>query len=415
MRIAYGKLGRSIPLTLDDAGSHGGDIEVVNLLNILRCDHEVHVVSRNQSTDAQIPNVVNHWAPGMTYDDVPKFGDNQDTPQYDEFKAFLDERTPRLPPFDAWVLWIGQHGSSVHRIPMMGSKPLRHGQTIKMPNTGYTTRPLMSHTNYAYPLVHAVNYHGAKPVWLCPDPRNLFKLRDFNSPERVGEVLAQYDDRYRGQFYDPTEEKLRAIDVDYRYSGIELLAVPEEPTETIDWQAQLAAPPRVGFGALVNEGPATGKSPRALLVRNWLKPEHELFGHWSLKGEETIGRSVAPVSVLEVKKTLQRWRSTITFPASSTGWATTKPWEAFAAGTVCFAHSGYDTQDHIFGRFMPEELRKFLRVRSRDELDRKIDQLWDETVWRHYSTLQFNYLRESRQRLKNGAAEILWRLSEVNS
>ncbi len=40
-------------------------------------------------------------------------------------------------------------------------------------------------------------------------------------------------------------------------------------------------------------------------------------------------------------------RSTFTTPSSGSGWATTKPWQAFAVGTVCFFHPEYDTQGHI--------------------------------------------------------------------
>jgi hypothetical protein len=84
-------------------------------------------------------------------------------------------------------------------------------------------------------------------------------------------------------------------------------------------------------------------------------------------------------------------RSTFTTPSSGSGWATTKPWQAFAHGTVCFFHPEYDTQGHIIPTLaqanddvycadhgVDEGLRhlaRWLRVRDSAELYKRVHEL----------------------------------------
>ena len=67
-------------------------------------------------------------------------------------------------------------------------------------------------------------------------------------------------------------------------------------------------------------------------------------------------------------------RTTLTTPSSGSGWATAKPWEAFAAGTVCFFHPAYDTQNHILGD-ADAWLQDWLRVPTATELWKRVERL----------------------------------------
>src|SRR5688500_8058113 len=66
--------------------------------------------------------------------------------------------------------------------------------------------------------------------------------------------------------------------------------------------------------------------------------------------------------------------TTFTTPSSGSNWATAKPWEAFATGTVCLMHPEYDKQDNILGD-APEWLRNWLRVGSPSDLAARVSYL----------------------------------------
>lgn len=394
-RIAYGKLGRSIPLTMDNSSSVGGDIEVIRLMHMLRQDYEVHLVGRNR-VDAEIPGVVNHWGPGMAFDNAPALGEDgrdHNSPAYREFIDFLEAGTSKLPDFDAWVLWVGQHGSSLHCVP-----------AIQDGMEGEFTRPLMSLINYGYPLIHMVNKLGVKPIWLCPDPRNVFKMRDlWDTQQRT--VLGQYNTQKTIGFYDDRDGKLRSGTVKYVYAGIEMLALPEDDDES--FKNHLENPPEHRFGILVNEGPTNNKLARVELIQKWVLGHYdvEIVGHWTEASMRKLGRRIEPVDVTEVRNTLRRWMCTVTFPASNTGWATAKPWECFAAGVLCFKHPSYDDQGHIYGQHMQEDLRRFLSPISAETMWRRINELTYEQ-WQWLVVEQYNYLKASRARLENGYSRI---------
>lgn len=400
LKLAYGKIGRSIPLSLETAGSIGGDIEVVKLMHKLVKDgHEVHLVGRNR-VDADIPGVINHWGPGGAFGTinaeayVRNENRGQDDAKFMLFKDRLMRGIRLLPTFDAWVIWLGQHGTSCGFIP-----PVK-----KSLNEEFTT-PLMSSLNYSYPISLMVNELNVRPIWLCPDPRNKLKLRDIASPnQRV--MLGQYNDSRGNLFYDPAENITRSAITRYRYAGIEMLAVNQAcRLETFD---KMSTPTQT-FGILVNEGPSNVKRNRADLVKSWLRGlqfEYEMFGHWSDGGMQKIGRVVQPVPVTQVPNVLRRWRATITFPASNTGWATSKPWECFAVGCVCFKHPDYDDQHHIYGEHMSNDLRAFLCPPTVTGFQKRVEEMKDENTYRDVANACLKYFWDSMERMEGGMREI---------
>lgn len=383
MKIAYGKLGRSIPLHLGHASSVGGDAEVVRLLDMLRGEHEVHLIGRNRA-DRDLENVVNYWRPGGPFDDIPPASRHRNE-AFDRYDLHLEAVWQDMPRFDAVVLWLGQHGSSLHPVP-----------AVQAGKIGTFTNPMVSDLNYAYPIIKFVNQLNVRPIWLCPDPRNMVKFRDLWNPKQRS-ILAQYNTHKANTFYDERDGTLRNGATRYMYAGIELLAVPQE----ID----ALYTDRGTFGVLVNEGYSNlGGRGRCALIKHWLKDlDYEIHGHWCVESQRELGRTITPVPLRDVLKTLGRWHATMTFPATNSGWATAKPWECFSVGTICFAHPKYDDQDHIYSRaFMPDELRTFLRVSSPLALKERLNAIRDPHVWRHYAELQWHYLQDSRKRLENG-------------
>jgi len=395
MKFAYGKLGRSIPLTLDAASNVGGDAEVVRLLHILLDrGHTVHLIGRNRC-DFEHPKLVNHWAPGGIFDGAPEASRHKDE-KFETYHNFFVERAKLLPnDFDAWLVWLGQHGSSLHPVPaVMNSKK------------GTFTNPLVSDLNYGYPIVAIVNQLGIRPFWLCPDPRNMIKFRDlWNTNQR--DICAQFNWVKDNTFYDEPNDKLREGKTRYVYSGIELLAAPPDDGR----RTFTEAPPERLFGLLVNEGYSNlGTRNRLHIIQQWTKGlgEYEIFGTWCEASQRTLNRVITPVKLEDVNRTLGRWRATMTFPATGSGWATTKPWECFKAGVICFKHPDYDSQGHIYSsKFMPEDLYTFLRPSTMSGFNDRLTQLQDDENWRKFACLQYEYFHASHQRLEGGAKMVL--------
>ena len=120
--------------------------------------------------------------------------------------------------------------------------------------------------------------------------------------------------------------------------------------------------------------------------------------------------------------TLRTFRSTITFPASGSGWATAKPWEAFAAGTIMFFHPEYDTQGHIMpirgkhhwtdeGGIIPRDqlqmLSDFLRVPDVETFRERVQNISrSDYLWHTYADLQRRYYEAAFMYWRGGSRRI---------
>jgi hypothetical protein len=268
---------------------------------------------------------------------------------------------------------------------------------------------------------------------LCPDPRNYLKARDVKWPLRHP-IIAQYEqikttkhERF-GDQTEPTtdpwhtecktkwslnEPGVWTARTKYTYDALELTALP------LPEQLGMFMPhaSRFSFGMLVNENRAYVSRNRADAVRDWVLrrwPQAEIFGVWSDKSKETLNRpDIRPAPYEHIPNVLQRWRSTLTTPASGTGWATAKPWECFAHGVVCFFHPEYDTQNHIL-RDAPDELRQFLRVATPDELWRRVEGLdRDQGAWWWVIQAQRDYFLQKYEEHHGGLLAIERRLDSV--
>jgi hypothetical protein len=407
MKVGYGKIGRSMPLTLAKCGNLGGDVEQVAVVKALaerHPDDEFWLVGRNTGENPQevgLPaNVINPWTEWS-----PKLlelkrarGLNHGNLTIDDHLAvgrIFDELTAdTLNGMDGFVLWAGQHGTT--NMPLPG---------IRNPDT--FTKPHDWCAHYCAFLLRAVNrWRDVNPwkreeVWLNSDPRNNLKMRDLKWPLRHP-VLTQhtFDHRIKHErFGDPGsegewEEWSATYDVGLEYpearsrvwqahvrnvyARLEVNGLlPGTPfgdliTYNEDWVN------REPFGLFINE---TRKYVRAdvarvNVMREWVLPQNPawIHGSWSEDSLTQLGRDIQPAPWDKYYPRLHSVRCTFTTPASGTGWATAKPWEAFAAGTVCFFHPGYDKQDNVLGD-APDWLRKWLRVESPQQLAERIEQL----------------------------------------
>jgi hypothetical protein len=402
-RIGYAKLGRSMPLTLAKCGNLGGDVEGIGLLMDLARRHPDDtfiIVGRNSGEHASrvgFPlNVINIWCPccsgiGVALKERILAAGIKGLPLTSErqlilAKIFDDLTLNVFTTLDGMVMWIGQHGTSNTPIPMVND-----------PTT--LTKPQDWCAWYAGFLLRGINAWRDQDPWhneevnLNADPRNRHKMRDLKWPLRHP-VLAQHNGqkalkhhRYGDPEYFHTwdrtaaDERFHVVRRDNEdtwvstvydvYARLEVNGLmPGTPFgDLISFDGEWGG--RMNFGLFINE---TRKDVRAGtrridVVRDWVLPLDPWFIHgtWSQASLDELSITIRPAPWGEYFTKLHSVLCTLTTPASGTGWATAKPWEAFAAGTVCFFHPLYDTQDNILAD-APSALKDWLRVRSPEEL-----------------------------------------------
>lgn len=448
-RVGYAKLGRSMPLALENCGSLGGDIEMVPTLKLLAERHpdvEFILVGRNSGElprSVGLPdNVYNPWiawqpsvrtalnAAGLNYPNL-SIEDHKRVLQ-----VLMEHTGGEFTNLDGIVMWLGQHGTTNTPLPSIKDRTV-------------LTKPYDWATLYGSYLLQGINsWRDPDPLYreevlLNSDARNYVKYRDSRWPWRHS-VLAQYSatnktkhERYelRRQFFDQFRD---APDVSmarhwgaapdqwlgYEHDGdlwhgrshsayarLEISAlIPGTPFgDTVRYNEDFNR--EHAFGMVVNETrrEVTPRFARRTILRDWVLPLDPGFihGKWSPTSLRELGVSIAPISQLDYIPKLQTTLTTFTTPASGSGWATAKPWESFAAGVVCFFHPAYDNQDNILGD-APAELRKFLRVETPTQLKTRIrDTVSDPETWRWAVRLQ----REHFER----AVEEKWYLKLIES
>jgi hypothetical protein len=405
-RIGYGKLGRTIDLDPDDWGQNGGDNEPPLLLNKLALrnpDVEFVIIGKNSGEvpqdvgfPANVTNPWTEWKPALA--ERLKGGKASDR-QFAQ--DTLDEVTlETFMGLDGMIIWAGQHGTSNSRIPTVSDR------------TVYT-EPQISFIHYASFLIRGINaWREVDPisreeVWLVPDARNYIKARDLQWPTRH-KLLCQFDftrpdklERYteKGSPADygfasayQVAEGVWQAPYNYKYARLEMVGIPSDTEFRDDDYAE-----RSSFGIVINEARNYVKHDRLTAMQDYVLPLDPAFiyGRWTPNSLKVLGRDIEPLHYSKVAQTIRTTRTTLTTPSSGSGWATTKAWESFAAGVVCFFHPQYDTQGHIIPTLeqvergdvddLPElkALATWLRVRNPEDLQKRIAHMDNsEETWK---------------------------------
>jgi hypothetical protein len=381
-----------MPLDPNNFGTVGGDDEPPLTLKTLarrNPDVEFYILGRNSGEDPATvgmpPNVINPWT---AWRDIVR--DRTKGADHATIIAVHDELTlDWFRSMDHLIVWTGQHGTSNTPIPVVGA------------GWEKVTNPQDSFVRYASYIVRGINaFRQEDPltreeIWLCPDPRNYIKARDLKWPLRHP-VLGQYDftrkdkqERYTDT-RTPAECGFEAEQLDphvwrsaqrYVYSRLEICGITPEhvPTEMGPFEG------RQHFGLFINEARAYVKHNRFDAMRDWVLPQQPAFihGKWPAERQAELGVSIEPAPSEVYYDRLRSVAATFTTPSSGSGWATTKPWQAFGTGTVCFFHPQYDTQGHIIptlaqvrkGEVIDDELASlamWLRVEDPEQLSKRI-------------------------------------------
>jgi hypothetical protein len=406
-RVGYAKLGRNMPLDPKNWGVVGGDDEPPLLLKTLALtypDVEWVLVGRNSGEkpeDVGLPsNVTNPWT-NLREVVSSKLRAARDT---NEKIAVYDEYTLDLfRSVDGLVIWTGQHGTSNSPIPTVGA------------GWESVTKPQEAFINYASYVIRGINaFRQVDPVhreevWVCPDPRNYVKCRDLKWPPRhpvLGQFVFDRTDKHERYSDTRTPEECGFADVvervddghvwlarhRYIYSQLEICGIlPEHVNAEFSDNFH----ERARFGLFINEARAYVKNNRRDAFVDYVLPLNPDFVHgkWGKESQEMItalgGPTIEPAPADVYYDKLRSVKCTLTTPSSGSGWATTKPWQAFATGTVCFFHPEYDTQGHIIPTLdqleasepMERNLAAWLRVENPEQLHKRV-----ETIASSYET-----------------------------
>lgn len=369
-----------MPLTLEKCGNLGGDVEMVAVVKELALRHPEDtfvLVGRNSGetpSEVGLPdNVRNPWSlwreelrlafnaagikGNLSVDDHKRV--------LEIYRSIMGDIWRQL---DGLVLWVGQHGSSNMSIPR-----------IEDP-TGWT-KPQDWCAFYAAYMLDGVNQfregredtHDA--VWLNADARNKHKMRDLKHKLK-NPILTQYtfSHNIKHEQYDGSPVRVGAVHNIYARLEINGLAPGTPFGDLITWNGDFDRP--YEFGMFINEARAIGVKKgmdRLSVMKEWVRGLNPnwVHGTWSQKSQDDLGLNITPAPWDQYYPMLNKTRCTFTTPSSGSGWATAKPWEAFAGGTVCLFHPDYDTQDNILGDADPQ-LRAWLRCKTPRDLKTRV-------------------------------------------
>lgn len=423
-----------MPLTLEKCGNLGGDVECVAVVKELALRHPedtFYLLGRNTGelpTDVGMPeNVLNPWPQWQRQlrDHMNRVGikGNMTIEQHRQLLEFYAVTTqPLFEAMDGHVWWVGQHGSSNSPIPMTNG-------------SGKLTKPHDSYAYYCGYVFQGLNAWRDKDplareeVYLNADARNRHKMRDLKWPLRHP-ILTQYTftnqithERY-GDLMHPTHAEWPGVgfrENPYRwvshvsniYSRLEVNGLaPGTPFGNLisfndEWEH------RGPFGMFINEARSIGitdAKKRVNVMKQWVAPLYDtndlepsfIHGTWSAPSQEELRLEIEPAPWDRYYPLLHSVRATLTTPSSGSGWATAKPWEAFAGGTICFFHPDYDDQHNILSD-SPSEL-EWLRVKTplqfRDRLQQVNEdrELWLRLV--HAQRAHFNTAMTEKRYLR---------------
>lgn len=386
-QIGYACLGRTMKFSSDRHGFQG-DAEKPNLLFRLaerNPDVDWVVVGHNDAgTFPTFLNIINPWenarqAAALMPPRTDGFYRTAFAPYWtgkpsywcSEVSGFEDWLVEKISQLDGIVIHVGQHAPTQIRIPQ--AKNTWH-ETFTNPNLD-GNRVYDSMQSYCRYLIRGINALGdvslgrAPVVWLCPDPRNYLKARDVKWPTGTDDILAQAQqlrsqrhERF-GDYRSPEALGVRGVTLErenevgeyelwnaqhrYRHADLELMILPDN-WETLN---------RASFDDRVPVGVATTSTKASVLGEGhrrsqWVKEyvldafsDAEVYGKWDAASLADVPdgtvRETTPDAFYDV---LNRFRVTLSLPIVNSPWSVAKPYQCWAAGSVCFYAEQVDEQ-----------------------------------------------------------------------
>lgn len=370
-----------------DFGRHGfaGDAEKPNLLYRLadrNPDVKWVVIGHNDAGEFLEPNIENAWhgareraaATPPRSADQPGYYRTPFAPYWkakpswwcSEVSGFEDDLVELISDLDGVIIHVGQHAPTQLRIPQTTNT---WAETFSNPNLD-ANKVYDSMQTYCRYIVRGINALGDKTlgrapiVWIVPDPRNYLKARDVKWPTGTDAMLAQYTfmRRQRHERYGDarTPNELNVTDVrlerggelwnaTHRYQHCDLeLMILDNNWDQGKWRGFAERVP-VGIATTSTKASVLGEGRRrSQLVNEYILAafsDAEVYGKWdeeSLKDvpADTV-RDTTPDGFYEL---LNRFRVTLSLPIVESGWSVAKPYQCWAARSVCFFAEQVDDQ-----------------------------------------------------------------------
>lgn len=393
MRIGYACLGRTMKFDTSRWGFQG-DAEKPNLLHRLASrnpDVKWVVVGHNDAGEFSEPNVENAWhnarerarstpprpadQPGYYRTPFAPYWTTKPAWWCSEVSGFEDDLVDLISDLDGIVIHVGQHAPTQLRIPQTGNS---WQETVSNPDLD-ANKVYDSMQSYCRYIVRGINALGDKTVgrapvvWLVPDPRNYLKARDVKWPSGTWDMLAQYQftrnqrhERYLDartpdelareyQFTWPLRNHVR-LERDgelwnarhsYRHCDLELMILPDDWPE-VGW-ATFAERAPIGVATTSTKASVLGEGRRrSQLVNEYLLaafPDAEIYGKWDKDSLADVPQGTLRETEPEDFYTLlNRFRVTVSMPIVESGWSVAKPYQCWAARSVCFLIEQVDDQ-----------------------------------------------------------------------
>lgn len=363
--IAFTKLGQSIKFNREYT-PHGGDIDAPVLLRALannNPDKNFYIVglsdlsklSKDKYTDLfPFHNVFD------IYKGVKK----------SEFDYYPNSRTSsRYYPqtfVNSFFKDFGKEPDLLIVLPGAISTITIQGKIKQIKDPSLTASVITMAKLFLSPVTYWMNETiGKYPiVEIVTDPRYTLageSNRDIIAKPTV--TLSQYNGSYnRKSIKSYEDQSLIFSEHSFSYSGIEKIFLYDNPVNDISIGDRNTA-----FMIVLNEG---SKPSRYNLLKEWVLnciSNVQIYGKWEHAMTDKDPRFMGSLPLDKIHQKLKSVRSTFIIPIRK-GWVTSKYIEMIHAGVVPFFHPSYDEQNHL-------NAPAFLRVKTPDELYRKVDLL----------------------------------------
>lgn len=368
MKIAIGKIGRSIQFNSNSWGAIGGDNEApVFYENLFNRNPNIDfyligVTDYSRLSEQDKARINKH---GNVYDPWEKFKEWNKTytghERGDRITYMQQVIMPSLPKLDAGLFFAG---------PVATSNVF--GKTPKVLEPDKLANPLMMQAKYAGPIVDYLNESNIKWAMILNDPRYYpSQINDlFNVPKII---LSQYNDTLKAKRFTSYKDVTRIyIPIEAKYSKVETIFLigkdrinPEKENKDIK------------FMVVCNEGRPSRYGELKKYILDHID-DVEIYGKWDKNILQSDKRFKGPRKFIELQKMLPNVKYTFCIPIKK-GWVTSKFWEMAHYGIIPFLHPDYDTQNNL-------NVHNFFRVKNEKDLYDKIELL--ETNPEIYNTVR---------------------------
>jgi len=376
MKIAIGKLGKSVLFNSNNWGPIGGDNEAPILFENLIHQNPQHefvfigitdydrLSPGEQKRINKHNNIINPWNDFSSW--KKKNYGSGDNKSGDRQKYMEEIILPNY-QVDAGIFLMGNASSLNVR-----------GHVYKVKEPTVKASPLDMHAKYSGPVIHYLNETNTKWIMILNDPR-LFpgNMKDlFNQPLKV---LSQYNEKILHKNHTSyTDHTLNEKHIDGVYANMEtIFLIGKERGKAID-----EAPPSLDIFFDSTPEQTNEKNIKFMIVCNQGLPSRypdlkkyildhvqdvDIYGKWNEDILNNDSRFKGPKKFNDLQSMLPNVKYTFCIPIKK-GWCTAKFWEMAHYGIIPFLHPTYDEQNNL-------KCPEILRVTDSADLFQKIEYL----------------------------------------